>query len=507
MTAQGLAMREETQEGGRIFFSGASRSLVEEDEITLTSVGIDIGSSTAHLMQSRITLERLDTRYVVADREVLFTSDILLTPYLPNGDIDADALGGFIDDAFEASGIGRDAVDTGALILTGVAVRRRNARAIGTLFAADAGKFVAVSAGDRLECLLAAHGSGAVAASRYGHTVLNIDVGGGTTKIAVCRRGEVTALTAVEAGARLVVTDEEDRVIRLEEFGARTAEEMGVKLAPGDVCDRRMRARLGLLMAARIGRAITGAELNDWLRLPPLPAGLRFDGVIFSGGVSEFIYGTEDGTYGDLGPQLANALRDMAGGLDLPILPQAGGIRATVIGASQHTIQVSGSTVFLDPVETLPLRNLATIHPELDLAEDAISPVSVAKSVRAALSRHDLLEGDKPVAVALEWRGSATFQRLDALSRGLVGGLADVLARGHPLVVVADGDVGGLLGMHCRENDLLDNAVVTIDGISLADFDYIDIGEVIQSTGAVPVVVKSLIFPEDATAVRGQESD
>ena len=133
--------------GGRIFFSGASRSLVEEDEITLTSVGVDIGSATAHMMISRITLERMDTRYVVAEREVLFQSDILLTPYLPDGDIDAAKLGEFFDSCFAASNIERSAVDTGALILTGVAVRRRNARAIGTLFAAEAGKFVSVSAG------------------------------------------------------------------------------------------------------------------------------------------------------------------------------------------------------------------------------------------------------------------------------------------------------------------------------------------------------------------------
>jgi ethanolamine utilization protein EutA len=494
-----LASREESPpEGGRIFFSGASRSLVEEDEIRLTSVGVDIGSSTAHMMLSRITLERLDTRYIVADRETLFTSDILLTPYLPDGDIDAAALGAFLEDAFAASGVARDAIDTGALILTGVAVRRRNARAIGTLFAKDAGKFVAVSAGDRLEALMAAHGSGAVVASQRGHTVLNIDVGGGTTKLSVCRGGEVIALTAVEAGARLVVTDDADRVIRLEEFGAATAAEIGATLALGSTCARRLRARMGLAMAARIGRAVAGIEDPRWLRLPSLPEGLHIDGVIFSGGVSEYIYGTAQDDFGDLGPSLAFALRDMAGALDLDVLPQTGGIRATVIGASQHTIQVSGSTVYLDPVETLPLRNLATIRPQLALADEVIDPVSVARAVRAALIQHDLSDGDAAVAVALDWQGSATYHRLDGLCRGLVAGMADILAQGHPLVLVADGDVGGLLGMHCRENDLLDNAIVAIDGIGLSDFDFIDIGEVILSTGSVPVVVKSLLFPGDA---------
>lgn len=496
----GLVQREPEvapPQGGRIFFSGASRALVAEDEIRLTSVGIDIGSSTAHLMLSRITLERLDTRYVVAERATLYASEIWLTPYLPGGDIDAAALGRHIDAAFAASGVPREAVDTGALILTGVAVRRRNARAIGTLFARDAGKFVAVSAGDRLETLMAAHGSGAVAASRRGHTVLNIDVGGGTTKIAVCRGGALIALTVVEAGARLVVVDDQDRVTRLEAFGARAAAEAaGLPLALGDRLPRRMRARLGLVMAQRIAEAVQGVGDRSWLRLEPLPEGLRFDGVIFSGGVSEYIYGAEGGQFGDLGHDLAFALRDLAGALDLEIIPHANGIRATVVGASQHSVQVSGSTIFLDPPDALPLRNVATIRPDLELNE-SIDPVAIARAVRASLIARDLADGAAPVAVALEWQGAAVFPRLDGLCRGLVAGLADVLAEGHPLVIVADGDVGGLLGMHCRENDLLDNAIVAIDGIALSEFDFIDIGAGIQATGSVPVVVKSLLFPAE----------
>lgn len=489
---------EDSPVGGRIFFSGASRSLMEEDEIQLTSVGIDIGSSTAHVMMSRITLERLDTRYIVADREVLFASDVMLTPYLPGGDIDAESLGVFFADAFAASGVARDEVDTGALILTGVAVRRRNARAIANLFADEAGRFVSVSAGDQLEALMAAHGSGAVAASGRGHTVLNIDIGGGTTKLAVCRGGQVIATTAVEAGARLVVTDDDDRIERLEDFGILTGQEIGHPLALGDVLPRKVRARLGLIMAARIGRAVRGRESDDWLRLPSLPRDLSFDGVIFSGGVSDYIYGTTHDRFGDLGPELANALRDMAGGMGLPILPQVGGIRATVIGASQHTIQVSGSTVFIDPAEALPLRNVASIRPDLTLAGDTIDPVAIAKAVRTALIARDMGDGGSPVALALDWSGSATFRRLDGLCRGLVAGLADVLAQGHPMVVVANGDIGGLLGLHLRENDLLDNGIVAIDGIELSEFDFIDIGEVIRATGAVPVVIKSLLFPGDA---------
>ena len=104
------------------------------------SVGVDIGSSTSHLVFSRLELEQRDSRYIVKSREVLYESDILLTPYKDNGTtIDSDKLGQFIADQYTAVGIAPSEIDTGALILTGVAVRRQNARAIGELDRGDFG--------------------------------------------------------------------------------------------------------------------------------------------------------------------------------------------------------------------------------------------------------------------------------------------------------------------------------------------------------------------------------
>src|SRR5947199_481504 len=192
-------------QGGRVFFSSTGRSLEGEDEIVVLSVGVDIGSSTSHLVFSRIVLERLDSRYVVTERETFYASDILLTPYSAENTIDADALGAFIAKEYADAKVDPDEIDTGALILTGVAVQRKNARAIGDLFAKQAGKLVAVSAGDSLETVMAAYGSGAAARSiRDGCVVMNVDVGGGPPKIAVCADGKVIHLTAVDVGARLV---------------------------------------------------------------------------------------------------------------------------------------------------------------------------------------------------------------------------------------------------------------------------------------------------------------
>ena len=117
-------------EGGRIFFSSKGRTLEGEDEIVILSVGVDIGSSTSHLVFSRIVLERLDSRYVVSQRETFYESDILLTPYTADETIDAEKLGAFIGKQYGFAKVEPAEIDTGALILTGVAVRRKNARAV-----------------------------------------------------------------------------------------------------------------------------------------------------------------------------------------------------------------------------------------------------------------------------------------------------------------------------------------------------------------------------------------
>src|SRR5438270_3974473 len=248
-------------EGGRVFFSSTGRSLVEEDEIVVLSVGVDIGSSTSHLVFSRIVLERLDSRYVVTIRETFYQSDILLTPYAAEEEIDAAALGAFIERQYQDAKVDPDEIDTGALILTGVAVRRRNARKIGELFARQAGKMVAVSAGDSLETVMAAYGSGAVARSiRDKTTVMNVDVGGGTSKIAVCADGKVVDLTAVDVGARLVCLDEAGRILRVEEAGRRFGAELGLKLDLGSELPPEAARALAARMAERLFEAMQGGS-------------------------------------------------------------------------------------------------------------------------------------------------------------------------------------------------------------------------------------------------------
>jgi len=255
-------------------------------------------------------------------------------------------------------------------------------------------------------------------------------------------------------------------------------------------------------MAERLFEAMEGASPtaagSGLLRLDPLSSRAAIDLVTFSGGVSEYIYGREAASYGDLGVLLAQEIRARAERWG-PKLDRANeGIRATVIGASQYTTQVSGSTIYVSPLEALPLRNVPVIAPAFALDGDEIDSAAVAAAVQAVLKRLDLAEANTPVAVFVPWRGSATFQRLDAFCEGVTDGLAAILADGHPLVLAGDGDVGGLMGIHLREEMGLENAIVSVDGLELKEFDYIDVGAMLPNSGAVPVVIKSLIFPANA---------
>ena len=70
------------------------------------------------------------------------------------------------------------------------------------------------------------------------------------------------------------------------------------------------------------------------------------------------------------------------------------------------------------------------------------------------------------------------------------------------MVLAANRDMGGLLGIHLEHEMGVINPVISIDGIDLREFDFIDIGNLVPRSGAVPVVVKSLIFPDVRQCVK-----
>ncbi|MPZ38026.1 MAG: reactivating factor for ethanolamine ammonia lyase [Rhizobiales bacterium] len=476
------------------------------DNVELRTVGIDIGSSTSHLMFSLVHLQRLGTalssRFVVVKRQTLWQSPIKLTPYLPDYTIDTDDLAEFFGSCYHLAQVDPDDVDSGAVILTGEAIKRHNARAIAELFSEVSGTFVCASAGHHMEGQMAAHGSGAVAMSRgNGNTVLNVDIGGGTTKLALIEKGEIIATIATAVGGRLIVEDAKG-MTRIEEPALVIAKSLGIDLRLGNNLAAQDRERIVERMVRQIMRMIDRRppdELSQRLLVteawPAEFANKKLDAITFSGGIAEYLYKRENRKFGDLGFDLSEALRHMlARRKDLPPIWDPGqGIRATAIGAAQFSVQVSGNTILISKPDDLPIQNLPVIACSFDLPA-VVEPPAVTDTVRKGLSRSDVEEGAAPLALAFPWHGDPSHARLHAVATGIAAALPNTIAAGMPIVLLIDGDVGRSLGRVLR-NEVAPNAhVIALDGVQLKQFDYVDIGHVIELTNAVPVIIKSLLF-------------
>jgi ethanolamine utilization protein EutA len=457
------------------------------EKFSLRSVGIDIGSSTSHLVFSHLTLRRegaaLSARFAVTERSVTYRSPILLTPYSSGTQIDLDRLAEFFHAAYREAGLSPDDVDTGAVVITGEALKKENAQPIAELFATESGKFICASAGPNHEALLAAHGSGAVALSAKEHLdVLNVDIGGGTSKISLIRQGAVEQTVAVEVGARLVAFDEAGRVTRVEQ-PARLL--LGETVELGERFDQSRRERFATMMADVLLEVVRGGPLSPLARQLLLTEPLhRPDGagaVVFSGGVSEYIYQREAEEYGDNGPFLAAAIRTRLHELP-PLRDPAEGIRATVIGAGEYTVQVSGNTSFLSTPEVLPVHGLKVVR-----AQDA-------SSLQRALAKFDLDRFTSGLALALAIEGQPDYRSVRHLAESVAGLVGDA-APDIPLFLVLDADIAVSLGGMLVDELHLSRPVIAIDGIDVGDLDYIDIGRPMGASQSVPVTVKSLLFP------------
>jgi ethanolamine utilization protein EutA len=479
-----------------------------QDHVTLVTVGIDIGSSGTQVIFSRINLRRygedLTSRYYVVSRETLFQSPVALTPYSSDERIDDAALGAIIDEAYAAAGVEPQDIDTGVVILTGEALRRENAEAIAALLAEQRGDFVTATAGHHMESMLAAYGSGASKLSyEEGKRILNVDIGGGTTKLGIVENGDVTATAALHIGGRLQVVDDIGRIVRLDPAGKFHARQAGFYWSRGDVLspaqlDKVAASMADLLVAALTQRPVPHAVEHLYLTDPIAEFG-RIDGVMFSGGVGEYVYGREDRDFGDMGRRLGRAIRSRvdSGALPWPLLPAGECIRATALGASEYSVQLSGNTSYISkPGELLPRRNLQVLQPSY-VCEESIDADKLAKAIRAHFTAFDLIEGEGDVALALRWRGAPSYERILAFAEGIRHGLATTIERKKPLYIMLDGDVAQTLGAILREELLVESEILAIDGLVLRDFDYIDLGRIRMPSFTVPVTIKSLLFSED----------
>ena len=475
----------------------------QQDNLALTSVGIDIGSSGTQVIFSRLHLRRmgedLSSRYFVVKRETLHQSPVALTPYASDVRIDEAALARIVDEAYAAAGVHPDEVDAGSVILTGEALRRENARAIGELLAEVGGEFVCVGAGHHMEAMLAAYGSGAAKVSHdRGMRVLNVDIGGGTTKLALIEHGEVLETAAVHIGGRLLVVDAAGRITRLDPQGQKLAREAGFDWKLGDPAQPGALDEVAQWMAEAVCTAILGDRRHYLTQ--PLRDLSRIGGVMFSGGVGEYVYGREERDFGDLGRRLGVELRKRLDRLPGRLLPAGECIRATAFGASEYSVQLSGNTVYISqPGELLPRRSLQVLQPPAHL-EGEIIPEKLAAAVAQHFAAFDLVEGESEVALAFRWRGEPSFQRLSAFARGITLALPRTLERKMPIYLIVDGDVAGTLGGILKEDWRIGSELLVIDGIALRDFDYVDLGRIRMPSHTVPVTIKSLLFGNDPRA-------
>lgn len=484
------------------------------DQLELLTVGIDIGTSTSHLMLSRLVVRRLgkgmQSRWIVSERRTVFLSPVILTPYRGDFSIDAAQLEEFFTDSFRQAGVAPEAIDTGAVLLTGEAVRRRNARAIADLFAHTSGRFVCATAGHHLEALVSGYGSGAVTlAQRTGEAILNIDIGGGTSKFAFADGGKIRLAAAVNVGGRLLAYDRYRRITRIEPAAREIANWLGIPLLLGDALRAEDGSRIVEAMADCLAEAIqpgtaarrgtqarpgTVADLSRRLLLTdPLPA-CKPERITISGGVAEYLRDPSARAFGDLGPQLAARVAErLAKALGVPVEPAAEQLRATVVGLSQFTVQVSGDTIFIEDNHLLPLRNLPVVSirsgPQPAAAE-------ITELTRQALRRRELYPAEQPLALFVHWQGRPVFSALQELALGITEALAAAVTAGHPLVVCISQDCAQGLGHLLARRLANAGAVVCVDGLELGDFDFVDIGARVAGKQVVPVVVKSLIFPQ-----------
>jgi ethanolamine utilization protein EutA len=487
--------------------------LWQRDNVTLASVGIDIGSAGTQILFSRLHLRRqavdLSSRYLVVDRETLYESPVALTPYESETLIDARALGEIVDEAYHEANLHPDNIDTGVVILTGEALRRENAERIANILSEICGDLVCATAGHHMEATLAAHGSGAVQSSfDRGERILNIDIGGGTTKLSVIDEGRILSTAAIHIGARLLAVDAEGKLQRLEPAGHAHAARAGFSWQLGDIISDEDVGKIAESMADDLVEVLTAdapsAEVMGLYLTDPITHLEDIDSMIFSGGVAEFVYRREDRDFGDVGRELGYAIRQR---VDRGILPwklqsDSQGIRSTALGCSEFTAQLSGNTGYIsDPDALLPRRNAKVIRPDFEFGGN-IDPEDLAGAIRRHMVMFEVGDTDDNLVLAFHFDGSPQFGRIKAFAEGIRLAMSDRIARGLPVFIVLDADIALNLGKMLHEELNIESDIMVIDGLALWDFDSIDIGRLRMPSNTVPVTIKSLVFSDVSDGVR-----
>jgi ethanolamine utilization protein EutA len=472
----------------------------------LMSVGIDVGTTTTKVVFSTLHIRDVARlgfvpRIEVDARSVWYVGPARFTPLHEPDEIDAGRLLVLVEQEYTTAGIDHAAVETGAVIITGEAARRKNADAVLETLSGLAGEFVVTVAGPNLEAQIAARGSSAARYSTDHYTtVINVDVGGGSSNAAVFRSGRHIASSSAMVGGRGVELEATSGMVTHVTPAARTIiERLRLPIDVGRRADVRALRQYTDALADLIVDLVTAtpSELLDQVRLTaPLNGADRVAAVFLSGGVGRCYYEhapadslDEIAAFGDVGPLLAQSLRVNPRLRALTVLPPTQTLSATVIGAASQTVTLSGTTIWARP-HLLPLRNLPVVEPALDGAVTA--PDKLAHAIRRATQRWDA-EGDGRVAIALELPEGLAYPELTQLAEGLAHYAGGDLPKGVPLVLITEADYAQVLGQ-TLQGLRPDLPLVAIDQIGLGEGDFIDIGTPLLDGRAVPVSVKTLVF-------------
>jgi ethanolamine utilization protein EutA len=475
--------------------------MTDEHTLSLVSAGIDVGTTTSHLIFSKLKLEKMyaprGVKFEVTEREILYRGNIILTPLLDGQIIDYLELVNFLKEEYHSAKMSIEEIDTGAVIITGESAKKENAEELVKSLAHKAGKFVCAAAGPNFESVIAAMGSGAVNYSKTEKkTVMNVDIGGGTSNIAIIKDGAIIDAACVNVGGRLLAFDQENKITRIESPIRIFEDELGIKFEYGlEITENQKRIlakRLAESLFEVLSRTIISVPAKKLLMTNPLEYGGEIDEFMFSGGVAEYIYQKTDQGYGDLGKYLSKEIRLQIKEKGIIIHEPTELIRATVIGAGQYTLQVSGVTTHVSDIDILPLHNLPVVEPKFDSKE--ITENNVQDAIKKSLALFDIIEGDDIVALSFRGAIGGSYSGLTTFSKGVAKALPNTIRKEKPVVMIFDRDVGNSVGNVMLRETIATKNIISIDEIIVEEGDFIDIDVPKAGGQVVPVVVKSLVF-------------
>ena len=473
---------------------------MEINEIEILSVGVDVGSSTSHLVFSRLLLKRdehsVSRRFNIEQRNVLYEGRIVNTPLLDDDTLDIEKLTGFFKEEYKRAGIDPADIQTGAVILTGESAKKQNAKHIAESLSNDVGKFVAATAGPNFESLIAAMGSGATARSKLcGNTILSCDIGGGTSNMAISRNGETISTSCISVGGRLLGVNAEGKIWRIDQPAMKLMQHLGLNHKIGDRISKADLEKIAGAFAEILFEVITGPAksslarqlmLTDDLNFPP-----QIDEYSFSGGVAELMYG-QTGNFDDIGQILAAKINALIPALTSPVIEPKNKIRATVIGAGAYSLSISGSSGFMDQKVSFPIRNVPVIRVDIDNAK--LSLGHIISQINTSFQRFDLDEGDDIVALYFKDPVRTSYPQLELFAKSIEAALPRTIHKKLPIILIFETDIACSVGSVMRRETDLKTNLLSLDELTLKEGDWIDIGEPLIAGQVFPVTVKSLVF-------------